>query len=329
MTKEGNNFMKKSIFCLILMLIISCFTPAFANESIKIIINSNELEVPVDPVNENGTTLVPMRSIFEALGMTVEWNNETRTVTGINAQITIKLTVGDKTAYVDGTEKELLAAPQIINGSTLVPIRFISEATGCEVNWNGETNTIEINSKADKGQLYTVPGKDTYAEYTMLKGYEDENKYQIYFQGSAESFMTTVEDLRGINLDEIITWEYDGNQFIHYRKDVYSFFSDAVRLKSLLNIPKGEKLSDEWLINIFGNVYIEWAVGIGYSLEAPNLVTEYFKQSGQVNLNRNTLLTPDAEFEFEQIDEEELKKEQDELRKRINEMIESGSTVSQ
>lgn len=320
--------MKKSIFCLILILLLCCSVPVFASEAIKIFINGIELKTPVNSVNENGTTLVPMRSIFEALGMTVEWDNETQTVVGENDKVAIRLSIGNKAAYVNGVEKELLSAPQIINGSTMVPIRFVSESTGCEVSWNGETNTIEIYSKVDRGQLYTISGEGSYIGYMMLKGYEDEDKYQIYFQGTAESFTTTIEDLRGIDPDEIIAWEYGGNQYRNYRKDIYGFFSDALRLKSLLNIPQGEELSDEWLIDVFGNAYLDWATGMGYSMEAYNLVTEYFKQTGQLNLDRDTLLTPDAILEFEQPNEEELEKEEDELQKRINNILESGGSTS-
>ena len=56
----------------------------------------------------------------------------------------IKLTIGSKTAYVNGEPKELLQAPVAINGTTMVPVRFISEAFGYNVGWNQTTKTVTI-----------------------------------------------------------------------------------------------------------------------------------------------------------------------------------------
>jgi len=318
----------KLIFFISFVLVVLLSTKAFASNSILIYVDGQLLKLSSDPINENGTTLVPMRNIFEALGLNVEWDGETQTVTGIKDQMTIKLTVGDKTAYVNGTEKELLEVPQIINSSTMVPIRFISEATGCEVNWNGETKIIEIYSKSDKSQLYIVPGEGSYEGYMMLKGYDDENKFQVYFQGNADSLMTTIEDLRGINLDEIVTWKYNGNQYKGSIKELYELFSDSLRIKNILGISPGEELSDSWFIDIFGNVYLDWVDGIRYSNDAYNLVMEYFKQTGQTDFERDSLLNPDTVIEFEEPDDEKLKKDEEELRKRINDLLEGGGAVS-
>lgn len=321
--------MRKSILFMVLILLICFSAVVYANEGdIKIFLNSNELKVSVNPVIVNGTTLVPMRNVFETLGLIIEWNDETQTVTGISDQTTIKLTVGNKTAYVNGVERELLVAPRIINGSVMVPIRFVSETTGCEVNWDSKTKTIEIYSQENKGPLYIVPGEGFYEEYTLLKGYEDEDKYQVYFQGDAESFMTTINDLRGINLDEIITWEYNGKHYKGSIRELYGLFSDSLKIKSIFGISPGEELSDKWFIDIFGDVYLDWVTRMGYSIEAPNLVREYFKQTGQINLDRNSLLTPDAIIELEYPDEEEQKREEEELKKRIEKLLESGETVA-
>jgi len=57
----------------------------------------------------------------------------------------IKLQIGDKIAYVDGNELTLdVPPPQIINGRTMVPVRFISEGLGAEVGWDGATKTVTI-----------------------------------------------------------------------------------------------------------------------------------------------------------------------------------------
>lgn len=56
----------------------------------------------------------------------------------------IEMTIGSKTAYVDGKKETLLRAPDIVNGTTLVPVRFIAEHLGCTVNYYADSRKIEI-----------------------------------------------------------------------------------------------------------------------------------------------------------------------------------------
>lgn len=60
----------------------------------------------------------------------------------------IKLTIGNTTAVVDGKEELLDISPTIINGRTMLPIRFIAENLGLDINWDSETKTVTINSKS-------------------------------------------------------------------------------------------------------------------------------------------------------------------------------------
>lgn len=99
------------------------------------------------PINQDGRILVPMRGIFEALGAEVSWNDKTKTVTGILGDRQVKLTVGETTAYVDGSAIELDVPAVIVNGRTLVPVRFIAESMNAKVDWRGETKTVEIEKR--------------------------------------------------------------------------------------------------------------------------------------------------------------------------------------
>ncbi len=114
---------------------------------IKVILNGNRIGFNQQPVIENGVTLVPMRTIFEELGMKVVWEADTKTITAsdIHGQTDIILVVNSNIADVNGKETELDVAPKIINGTTMVPLRFISESLGAEVNWDGESRTVSIS----------------------------------------------------------------------------------------------------------------------------------------------------------------------------------------
>ena len=115
------------------------------NNDISVILNNNQLSFTQSPVIENGTTLVPMRAIFEAMGASVDWNNDTKTVTSVKGDTTIILTLNKDKATVNGDEIPLVVPAKLVNGNTMVPLRFVSESLGAEVDWNGESRTVTIN----------------------------------------------------------------------------------------------------------------------------------------------------------------------------------------
>ncbi len=101
-------------------------------------------ELDVAPVNPSGTTLVSLRGILEALGAEVIWNGETQEIDINKADLKVTLTIGADKAIVNGMEVDLSEPAQIINSRTLIPLRFVSESLGYKVDWNGETQEIDI-----------------------------------------------------------------------------------------------------------------------------------------------------------------------------------------
>lgn len=92
-------------------------------------------------------TLVPIRFISEAFNSEVQWDGTIKKVTIINKNLnkTIELWIGKKSAIVNGKTYELDVAPIIITpGRTFVPIRFVSEAFGAQVQWEGTKKEITI-----------------------------------------------------------------------------------------------------------------------------------------------------------------------------------------
>ncbi|MCX8094999.1 MAG: stalk domain-containing protein [Caldisericia bacterium] len=101
------------------------------------------------PVIVKGRTLVPIRAIIEEMGGTIEWNGNERKVIIKLKDTTIELWIDKKSARVNGTSKQLDVPPQIINGRTMLPLRFVTEELGCVVEWDGNTKTITINYKLE------------------------------------------------------------------------------------------------------------------------------------------------------------------------------------
>lgn len=100
------------------------------------------------PVIENDRTLLPVRAVIESLGGTIEWNGDTRTATITYGDDVIELTIDSTTAYLNGTPQTLDTAPVIINDRTMLPIRFISESFGFEVEWEQSSQTVTITNAA-------------------------------------------------------------------------------------------------------------------------------------------------------------------------------------
>jgi hypothetical protein len=98
----------------------------------------------------DGRVLVPVRGVFEKLGATIQWVQLTNTVIAKKDDTTVELKVGSKTAKVNGEAKTLDVAPIIVNNTTLIPLRFVSEALGAQIGWHHETLTALITSPAEK-----------------------------------------------------------------------------------------------------------------------------------------------------------------------------------
>ncbi len=110
----------------------------------RIICRSRLIKFDTPPVIKEGRTLFPIRALTESFGATVDWNEEDRTVTiEIDGQV-IVLDLDEKEAIVDGEVIPLDTKPEIVYNRTVVPLRFILETMGFEVEYNPETGTIEI-----------------------------------------------------------------------------------------------------------------------------------------------------------------------------------------
>lgn len=116
-------------------------------DSSKMIVNGNETDIDnmgTSPLIADGRTLVPIRGMIEALGGNISWDSGTQTATLNHNKDEIRLTVNSYTAYYNDEEKTLDTAPVIIKGRTMLPVRFIAENFGFDVDWNESEKTITI-----------------------------------------------------------------------------------------------------------------------------------------------------------------------------------------
>ena len=116
-------------------------------DEISINIDGQALQTDVPPIILEGRTLVPLRAIFEALGMEVEYIAATLTIIGTKGDSRIQLTVNSTQATVNGTAATLDVPAMVIDGRTLVPVRFIAESTGQNVVWDGTARRVIITTR--------------------------------------------------------------------------------------------------------------------------------------------------------------------------------------
>lgn len=117
-----------------------------ATPSITIQIDGQLLKTDVPATIQDGRTMVPLRATFEALGIVVGWDAESRTVTGKKGDDLIKLVIDNIIAEVNDEVVFLDVPATIKEGRTLVPVRFIAESTGASVEWEARTRTVSIKT---------------------------------------------------------------------------------------------------------------------------------------------------------------------------------------
>jgi len=110
--------------------------------NVRIIVNGQEVTFDQPPIERSGRVFVPLRGVFERLGASVVYDNGLINATGNGRNI--QLQIGSTTARVNGQTTSLDVAPFLVGARTLVPLRFISEALGANVNYDGSSQTVTV-----------------------------------------------------------------------------------------------------------------------------------------------------------------------------------------
>lgn len=277
--------MKKFILGLTLAFTLMLGTTILEAQTIPIYFNSTPITLKQNPVIQNGATLVPLRGVFETLGFDVKWDASTNTISMNKDDLNMSLQIGNTNAIVNGENKKLAIAPKIVNGNTMVPLRFISEAAGYDVNWNSDAKYITVG-EIDKDlidmyervsfiflsdgnkflrveDLYTVDGTGTYSGYKKILGHPY-GGVDIYYRDTGNGITAEVVD-NNYKPNEVVNWTYDGTTIKSYRKDVYDYINEVYYLAGSSNGTTRE------LKEAFGQIYSDWlnhaiAIDDGYNI---------------------------------------------------------------
>ncbi len=167
-------------------------------EEIRILLNNKFVHCDQKPVLFNGRTLVPMRAIFEALGATVSWDDSTQTATGTKDEKTVSLTIDKNTININGVEKSLDVAAQLINNRTMIPVRAVAEAFDCIVNWNGQKQYViitplnqtpyKVEALNNSGEIVGTAQFDSLGQLVSMSAKDDRVFLPFYINISGNSY---------------------------------------------------------------------------------------------------------------------------------------------
>lgn len=164
-------FTKKamSVVAPVLLSAAMVFPVSASEQKISVYLNNVPIVFDTEPSINDGTTYVPMRGIFEALGADVKWNDSEKSITVINNSNTIKLYVGKNDIVINGKKSAKSPYPVISDGRTLVPLRSISELMGADVDWNSATRRIDISTE-DNIKYKSIEGEWVNCAYNRYYG---------------------------------------------------------------------------------------------------------------------------------------------------------------
>lgn len=122
------------------------------------------------PVIEASRTLVPYRALLEAMGAKVLWDQEAMMATAILGSRQVQVNIDSTVGFVNGVSKTMDVPPRIVNGRTMIPLRFVLENLNCEVEWQQATRTVAITTarSAETPRVTAISTEETKTSYRVV-----------------------------------------------------------------------------------------------------------------------------------------------------------------
>jgi len=143
--------------------VVMALAAAFAAaDDIKVTVDGTPVTFEsAQPQMIGGRVMVPLRGIFEQMGANVDWNSTNQTVFASGDGRRVQLQIGSYDATVNGRVTTMDVQPQIINDSTMVPLRFIAQSLGAKVDWQPDNDLVAITTRSERPQRIVPPPVQT------------------------------------------------------------------------------------------------------------------------------------------------------------------------
>ncbi len=239
-------------------------THEYLNTNIKLYIGNNRVKHQgMFPVIIDGRTLVPLREVFEheSLGAEVIWFADEKKIVIVKEDKAIELWIGRKYAIVNGEQLELDVAPKLISveggeaySKTMVPLRFIAESYGFDVQWNGSEQSIQLTHNSE------IRNKEKENELIKLMVNSENPKY--------EDFSSVGGAYKETTLSRVLYYEYHDRYKIMTKSSMSSINTFVWDNKLVIDIDGGASIGNiETVIDVYRNDYVKNVRSSQYSLE--------------------------------------------------------------
>ena len=149
---------KSSLMVLVMIILLTLPAIAFAGQSIKLIVNGQEIQQEVTPILMNDRTYFSVRILSNSLGITndnILWKADEKMVTLLKGDRVVQVKIGSNIITVNGVNSIMDVSPEVINDKTMLPAVYIARAFGYTVNWDGDTQTVSITGTGNSPSTLT------------------------------------------------------------------------------------------------------------------------------------------------------------------------------
>lgn len=319
--------MKKLInLVIIIALLSSCMVVCITAETVvSVSVEGENVDFPDGSpfIDDNNRTLVPVRFISEALGGKVTWDGNLKQVTVEYGEKVIQLIIDNKVITVNGQIQEMDTKAILKDSRTYVPVRFISEAMGTEVDWDPANYTVIIKlKKEEKVALENLTKEQIISElknYPYIKDVwneiEGDDKWMVerFGLGTVENYIelgkSFIETFYKVDYSQYnredyvdkLKWFFRSSAIRHCYDDkvrtgeeYINYWADMVEEKQLNIIT--EFITDKTCIYTNGNIMIRGRMN--YTVVSCNDI-EWLKNNtkfGNVELGKKYTAVVDVEF---------------------------------
>ena len=202
-------------------------TDAFAAQDINVSLNGEIINFSAQkPVVLNGRTLIPLRGVFDKMGYTIAWNGNTKTASLANGTNEINVVIGESTLHINGKSVPIDVPAQIINGSTMLPLRAVADATGADVGWDPSAKLVTIT--------YDKPNNQSSGGAVITQN-QQELDYVNAYTSTVEAFSPVIDNFSAVCLEFTSYDMGDQDKLVKFAQPAKNVHDAAVRTKNKLD----------------------------------------------------------------------------------------------
>lgn len=281
--------MKKAFFGVFLAIFLFISSSTTYAAEIQIKVDGFAIASDVKPEIKNNRTMVPLRVISENLGANVDWSNSKVTLTKSNMKVILNL--NSSTAEKNGKKILLDVKPYIKNNRIIVPLRFIAETFGCNVNYSKFTVTVDTKPLV----IDAVQVKALQHEYHMTMGgvvqqingnAYNETIYNIFVENKGRKVEAPANYSWNLNLD------IPGSYYKHGQYDFVDHKGNSMVRFDIYTLNRSfpaETLSGYPEVLIYDASEDEWYLFSNTALQSINVLIDTASKNGFLTIISDTV----------------------------------------